>query len=332
MEPRRVRMDDSSVHVDERVPTHRPVVSIVMPTFNRLRYVVETVRSVQAQTFEDWELIVVDDGSTDETLATLAALNDARIRSFSLPHSAYLSRIRNFGVRQARGAYVAFQDSDDLWLPHKLAMQLERLRARADLRWSYTSFRLVDAAGDPYPTADPHFGRVRGTSDGLPRRLLAHEEIIITPSLLIERSLLDEIGGFNDSLRRAAEFDLAVRLSRRSAAAVIEEPLVLVRRHPSSASTDRALVAESLARTFERFAREAQDAETRTLCRRQLARHSLTLADAHLRDQRFSDGLRALGTAIRARAPLSKALRVGAAALYRLFRKKALPAMYAASW
>jgi glycosyltransferase involved in cell wall biosynthesis len=291
-----------------------------MPTFNRLPYVVETVRSVQAQTFEVWELIVVDDGSTDETLATLAALNDARIRCFSLPHSGYPSRLRNFGVRQARGAYIAFQDSDDLWLPHKLALQLERLRAHADCRWSYTSFQLIDVAGAPYPTTDPHYGRVRGTSDGLYRRLLAHEEIVITPSLLIERSLLDEIGGLNHSLPRTDEFDLAVQLSRRSAAAVIEEPLVLVRRHAGSASADRALVAESLARTFERYAREAQDEETRTLCRRQLARHSLTLADAYLRDRRLMDGLRALGTAIRARAPLLQVFRVAATAVARHVR------------
>jgi glycosyltransferase involved in cell wall biosynthesis len=316
-------MDEIPVHVEEHVPSRRPAVSIVMPTFNRLRYIVETVRSVQAQTFEDWELVVVDDGSTDDTLATLAALDDSRIRCLSVPHSGYLARLRNLGIRQARGVYVAFQDSDDLWLPHKLTLQLERLRERPDRRWSYTSFRLIDGAGAAYPTVDPHFGRVRGTSDGLSRRLLAHEEIITTPSLLIERSLLDEIGGFNDSLRRAAEFDLAVRLSRRSAAAVIDEPVVLVRRHRASASADRALVAESLARTFERYVREAPDEETRKLCRRQLGRHSLELAGAHLRDRRLRDGLDALGTAIRARTPLSKALRVVTTAVARSLRDAA---------
>jgi glycosyltransferase involved in cell wall biosynthesis len=311
------------VRVEERVPSPRPTVSIVMPTFNRRRYIVETVRSVQAQTLEDWELIAVDDGSTDDTLAALAALGDPRIRCFSLPHSGYLARIRNVGVQQARGTYVAFQDSDDLWLPHKLALQLERVREHPDWRWSYTSFRLIDGAGDPYPTADPRFGRVPGTPDDLYRRLLAHEVIITTSTLLIERSLLDEIGGFNDSLRRAAEFDLAVRLSKRSPAAAIVEPVVLLRRHPGSASTDRAWVAESLARTFERYERETQDEETRALCRRQLARHSLDLADAHLRDRHLCDGLRALATATRAGSPMSKALRIAATAVARNLRDAA---------
>jgi glycosyltransferase involved in cell wall biosynthesis len=301
-------------------PVRRPVVSIVMPTFNRLPYVMETVRSVQAQTFEDWELIVVDDGSTDETLARLAALGDARIRSISLPHSGYLARVRNFGIRQATGDYVAFLDSDDLWLPNKLALQLDGLRERPARRWSYTSFRLIDATGAAYPTADPHFGRVRGTSDDLYRRLLSHEEILTTSTLMAERSLLEEIRGFDDSLRRSAEFDLAVRMSQRSAAAAIEEPVVLLRRHPRSASADYAWVTESLTKTFERYTREAQDEETRALCRRQLARHSLAWGAACLRERRVSEGLRALGGAMRAGAPLSSALRVAAMAVVRHVR------------
>jgi glycosyltransferase involved in cell wall biosynthesis len=296
----------------------QPVVSIVMPTFNRLGYIIETVRSVQAQTFVDWELIVVDDGSTDETLTALAALNDPRIRCFALPHSGHLARLHNFGIRQASGSYVAFQDSDDLWLPHKLALQLERLRERPGLRWSYTSFRLIDAAGAPYPTADPNFGRVWATSDGLYRRLLAHEEIIVTPSLVIERALLDEVGGLDDSLPRMSDFDLVVRLARASAPAAIEEPLVLVRRKPGGASTEVWVqVAEGLVRIFEAQLRDAGDDDIRARCRRQLARHSLDLADAFLRGRRLADGLRALGTAIRAGASPSKAFRVVALAVVR---------------
>jgi glycosyltransferase involved in cell wall biosynthesis len=313
-------MAETPIRAEGSVPCRRPTVSIITPTFNRLRYIVDTVRSVQAQTFEDWELVVVDDGSTDQTVATLEALGDSRIRCISIPHSGYLALVRNLGVRQSRGTYVAFQDSDDLWLPHKLALQLERLRERPERRWSYTSFRLIDAGGAPYPTTDPHFGRVRARSDGLPRRLLAHEEIITTSTILVERSLFDEVGGFNDQLRRAAEFDLAVRLSRRSPAGVVEEPVVLLRRHAGSASTNRAWVYESLARTFERYVREAPDEETRAICRRQLARHSLDLADARLRDGDVTDALRALGTAIRARAPMSKVLRVTAAAAARPLR------------
>jgi glycosyltransferase involved in cell wall biosynthesis len=314
-------MTEHPAEIGRHVSARRPTVSVVMPTFNRQRYIVETVQTVRAQTFGDWELIVVDDGSTDETLATLTRLNDPRIRCFALPHSGYISRLRNFGVQHARGSYIAFQDSDDLWLPQKLALQLDGLRDHPDRRWSYTSFRLIDAAGAPYPTADPHYGRVRDvTSNGLFRRLLAHEELIATPSLVVERALLDEIGGLNASLPRTDEFDLAVRLSRRSAAVVIEDPLVLVRRHAGSASADRALIAESLAQTFARYAREAQDPEARALCRRQLARHSLTLADARLREGRLADGLFALGSAILARALATRAARVAARAFTRRLR------------
>lgn len=97
-----------------------PVFSIVIPTFNRAEEVLKAVESVLNQTFTDWQLVIVDDGSTDDTLARLSALSDTRVRIFSIAHCER-SAARNFGMQQCTGTYICFLDSDDLFLANHLA-------------------------------------------------------------------------------------------------------------------------------------------------------------------------------------------------------------------
>jgi glycosyltransferase involved in cell wall biosynthesis len=105
----------------------RPRVSIVMPAFNRADLIVESVRSVIVQTFADWELIIVDDGSTDDSVARVEALAEPRIVVLRQPRTGNVARLRNLGIAAARGDYVAFLESDALWLAPKREMQLARL-------------------------------------------------------------------------------------------------------------------------------------------------------------------------------------------------------------
>src|ERR1700733_11251308 len=104
-----------------------PVVSIILPTFNRQEYLVPAIESVLAQTFEQWELIIADDGSADATRRYLQSLADPRIEVMLLEHTGKPCVISNLAIRRARGQYIAFLDSDDLWLPEKLAAQLSSL-------------------------------------------------------------------------------------------------------------------------------------------------------------------------------------------------------------
>jgi len=108
-----------------------PTFSIVIPTYNRAKEVMVAAESVLKQTFTDWELIIVDDGSTDETLQTLSAIPDQRIRVFSIKHSER-STARNVGIRQCTGSYICFLDSDDLFLPNHLETLAQAIRARPD--------------------------------------------------------------------------------------------------------------------------------------------------------------------------------------------------------
>src|ERR1051325_6471809 len=106
-----------------------PVVSIVIPTYNRLDYLVEAIESVRSQTVGDWELVVVDDGSTDGSVARIEAMGDPRIIVVTRAHTGNRAALRNAGVARSRADWIAFLDSDDLWAPDKLATQL---RAVAD--------------------------------------------------------------------------------------------------------------------------------------------------------------------------------------------------------
>ena len=128
------------------------MISIILPTFNRLEYLRLTLESVFAQTFEDWELIVADDGSDVATREYLGALAGAhRIKRVWLSHTGNPAAVRNAALREARGDYVAFLDSDDLWAPRKLESQMALLRQRRGRQWSYTAFTRVDRRGVPLP-------------------------------------------------------------------------------------------------------------------------------------------------------------------------------------
>jgi glycosyltransferase involved in cell wall biosynthesis len=108
-----------------------PLVSIVLPTFDRMRCLPTAVLSIQSQTMADWELIVVDDGSTDGTDDWIRGLSEPRLRYVRHDHRGNIAAARNIGLDAARGTWIAFLDSDDRWRPHKLVLQMERLARTA---------------------------------------------------------------------------------------------------------------------------------------------------------------------------------------------------------
>jgi teichuronic acid biosynthesis glycosyltransferase TuaG len=129
-------------------PSH-PLVSVITPGFNAAAYLEDTIASVQAQTFENWEMIIVDDHSRDATLeiAQKYAYADERVRAFALPEERKgAAHARNFGIEQARGRYIAFLDSDDLWTSQKLERQIEFMR-RNGSAFSYSRYSLISKDG-----------------------------------------------------------------------------------------------------------------------------------------------------------------------------------------
>lgn len=126
----------------------KPVVSVVMPVFNGAAFIDDTIHSVLGQTFEDFELIVVDDASTDKTLEVVGQFGDARIRVIACKRNGGAAKARNRGVKAARGRYIAFIDADDLWQPSKLLRQVQFMEEK-DCAFSFGSYVFADAKGRP---------------------------------------------------------------------------------------------------------------------------------------------------------------------------------------
>lgn len=248
-----------------------PTVSIVLPTYNRLALLREAVDSVRAQTFGDWELIVADDGSDDGTAEFLDVLaaEDPRIVVVPLPHTANLPRIRNAAIARARGEWVAFLDSDDAWRADKLQAHLDAHRANPSARWSYSGRSIMDAAGDTLP--DGRFVAWRPHSGRIARLLLMHEAMVAFPSVVVERALLEEVGGMDEALTFGTDYDLELRLAARAECICIPQPLVRVRVHAGSTTRRRVEVNESFIRVYAKFSAADGSPDVRRICRRQQA-------------------------------------------------------------
>jgi glycosyltransferase involved in cell wall biosynthesis len=248
-------------------PDPDPAVTIVIPTWNRADFVRQAVASVIGQTWRDWELIVVDDGSEDDTVARLQAMADPRVRVLALEHSGNVARLRNLGVAAGSGALLAFLDSDDLWLPHKLERQIDALRT-AGAGYCYSSYAHVDANGRPVAQ---RAGAFRADSGRILPALLREKTAAYIGTLLVERVLFESIGGFDESLTMRADLDFTFRLAAVADAAVDAEVLMQVREHPGRITGQIADPHERSALVFEKFLKRETDGELRALARMRLA-------------------------------------------------------------
>lgn len=282
-----------------------PTVSIVIPTYDRLAYLKEAVQSVLAQTVADWELIVVDDGSTDDTVMWLESLVEPRITVVRQAHTGNRSRLRNLGVERARARWIAFLDSDDLWHPDKLAVQLEQLAANPTRRWSCTGIRFIDAQGAPVPqrSGTPYAAQ----SGWILEPLLMFTAAATMPTLMVEKSLLDEIGGFDETFLLREDYELEVRLAARAEIHALEDALTIVRHHPGRTSSSKrvAELHRGSAMVFRKAALTAPNDRVRSLCRRQCAVQLVSRARALSRDGEHRAALAAVGDAIR-EAPFTR--------------------------
>ncbi len=264
-----------------------PAVSVVLPVFNRLEYLRPAVESVFAQTFTDWELIVADDGSDGETRDYLGALCcPPRVSVIWLSHCGNPAAVRNAALAAARGEYVAFLDSDDLWLPLKLERQVAALRAHRKRHWCYSGYLRIDAAGELQPR--PGYERRVRHQGAILEPLLQHAVDIWTPAVVVQRSLLVQLGGFDEQLLLFEDYDLWLRLATRSEIELVDEPLIAVRTHDQHYSPgDRgASMLASRHRSLLTLARLLTDRQLHTRVGRMQARSTLDLAAARAESDR----------------------------------------------
>lgn len=237
-------------------PPTNPLVSVVIPTYNRAEAVCAAIDTALAQTYGNIEVVVVNDGSTDNTLAALRRFEE-RVHVISQQNSGPASA-RNTGVRASQGEIIAFLDSDDLWLPSKVERQVKLLeRAGRSVCCCVSNTRLCYVDGRRRTSFDS--ARIRSWHpEGIwlnPAEVLATRFFTFNQAVAIRREAFDKAGGFDEQLRVLEDYDLALRLSLDGPWAFVQEPLVEWRQGQDSLSytfKDSAMTSEVWPRVLKR--------------------------------------------------------------------------------
>lgn len=210
-------------------PSTSPFVSVVIPTYNRAHLISRALQSVLCQTFSDYEIVVVDDGSTDHTLEVIKAFQDTRIEYVRLERNRGPSLARNVGIQAARGEWIAFLDSDDEWLPRKLELQVARLEGTNDSHATVV-----------YCLCDQYDGSLKRTVPSIDRlhegdvfdHLLRNRRPPTASAFVVKRSCLLGIGGFDEGFPSSNDIDLWLRLAQASNRFLaVNEVLVIKHNH-----------------------------------------------------------------------------------------------------
>ncbi len=284
--------------------TGRPLVSVVVPSYQRAALLEETLRSALRQSYDRLEVLVEDDGSTDGSEAVAARLGDPRVRYAWAPNVGSPARVRNRAIRRAQGEVVAFLDSDDVWEPQKLSRQLEVLLGDRSLAavscnasWIPPRGRLLLAAREDLR---PSFVELLATN------------VIVSSGAIVWREALEAVGLFDEDLEDTEDYDLWLRIlrHRERAVQVLHEPLLRYRASPDAVSPKGRRELEQIRRIFAKHLDFSPDA----------VREALAVRDVTLRRGELQDALRAgtlrLGEWLRApEVPLRRRLRLAAKAV-----------------
>ncbi len=272
-------------------PSRPPLVSVVIPTYNRADTVGHAVESVRAQTFTDYEIIVVDDGSRDNTAAVVARFGDA-VRYIAQPNGG-VAVARNRGVAEARGRYVAFLDSDDAWLPAKLERQMAFVAQRPELGFAYADARVVDESGRELGVKPVQ----RPVADTL--EALLQGNFIPTLTVVARRDAVQAVGGFDPQLRGPEDYDLWMRLAARYPFAGVRETLAVYHQSGSGLSGDPNKIYAEYLKIFRKLLGHEEFAAHRAQVRRRLAVSHYLLAKGRYEQGRFAEARREFAAALR---------------------------------
>jgi glycosyltransferase involved in cell wall biosynthesis len=212
---------------------NNPKVSIIMPTFNRAGLIIETIESIRNQTYPNWELIIIDDGSEDATESVIAGVNDERIQYYKTEHSGDVSKVKNMGLQRASGDFIGFDDSDDLWAPSKLEKQVAALEKYPDIGFCVTNGYNFKKPGEP---EDFFYKQCDGIRTGLSFiDYFTSQLAAFTQALIIKKEVIARIAGFKE-VGSFSDPEFMVRLAFHFKGILLYEPLVYRRLHDENHS------------------------------------------------------------------------------------------------
>jgi glycosyltransferase involved in cell wall biosynthesis len=243
-----------------------PVVSVIIPTYNRRALVRAAIESILRQSWNDWELLVVDDGSTDGTPDEIP--RDPRVRFIALTHSGNVAVVRNAGLDQVTGTYVGFLDSDDRWREGKLAAQVARLTACSGDGWCHSDYQLVGPDG----AAHPRIGGWIAQEGALLRSLLEGSAGIALVTILVRRELAQSIR-FDARMAFADDRDFLLQLAARSTGCCVDAVVADVLEHAGRTSHAGYEQARSAMAAYRKLSRSVSDPALAKLARRSARFH-----------------------------------------------------------
>ncbi len=262
-------------------------VSVLIPVYKGEAFVAKAVQSALNQSFPDVEVVIVNDGSPDDSRRVLEPfMSLPNVRYVEKPNGGVASA-RNAGLRVATGCYVALLDQDDAWLPNKLERQVALLESRPEVALVHADVTYIGPDDGVLPH-DPHFPvKVEGRC--------FREFFIANPVMactaLVRRSVLDEVGSFDEAIRFSDDYDLWLRIVRRHAVAYVDEPLALYRVHDSNESRKIVGIVSATMEVLRKALRtmpECRETVGRCNVRKRFARLHCALARDHFRQNAWS--------------------------------------------
>ncbi len=227
------------------------LVSIIIPVYNRERTIKRAVDSVLCQTYFDIEVIVVDDGSTDNTVALVNEYHDKRVRIICQKERRGANRARNIGIANAKGEYIAFQDSDDEWLPDKLRSQLD-LMEREHFQACYCAHNLIEN-GKETITIPSDYQDTNKYQAHL-QEILRRYNVIGTPTLVIKHDLLKRLGTqyFDEDMFRMQDYDFVIRIIKTTEIGYVNRALVNAYRVEECITADHVALYDAVTRLIDK--------------------------------------------------------------------------------
>ena len=216
-----------------------PCCSIIIPAYNAIKYLPETLESVLKQSFTDFEVLIIDDGSYDNIIEWAAQIEDPRVRFISQKNQG-VSAARNLGIKNATGEYIAFLDADDLWESTKLEKQLQLFKKNPYSGLVHTEMALIDEESKL-------LGReFTSNVEGNALEQLLEKNTIVTSSVIVRRSCLETVGSFDNNLTSSEDWELWVRIASVYPIALVKEPLVFYRQHPNNTTNNWQMLEQDL--------------------------------------------------------------------------------------
>jgi glycosyltransferase involved in cell wall biosynthesis len=265
-----------------------PKVSVIIQTYNRKEFLPEALESAFSQTFKDYEVVVIDDGSQDGTDKFMAEYlkNCQHDIRYIFQKNQGIPLARNRGINECKGQYIAFLDSDDLFMPEKLAKCVAFLDQNPDYGMVYTDLFLVDEKGN---ILESWFQSKKEFSQGNIYRNLLKECFIIPTSSVIRTEVFKKIGYFDPEIYFCNDYDLWIRISRHFKIGLIKEPLVKWRQHNQNASKNFKATAQDNIKIFSKQLNiKDQDSFSRMLLRKKLSINHFDLGIWNLADERIA--------------------------------------------